>query len=335
MTDLPIIPERDHRDDGLLGHAMRNVRAAGHVMDTVLGGMGVAGHLVRPMLAPADRLAEAWLRRVGDPYLDDILAIRRSLARPGPVAFSLSYEFGCTARVFSGAPRVLMRTLDWPFRGLGELVELVHLSGPAGPWSTATWPGVVGVIQGMAPGRFAAALNQAPERRTGFGRPIDWLAGKRRFWRAQGLPPTHLLRRVFETCPDFPSALAMLRDAPVAAPGIFTLAGLSDGEAVSIERTENAGHIRRAPSATNGFSEAGGSWRARGIDSAGRLAQVEAMDAPPGHTALAPPMLNALTRLAVTASADGRLSLTGFDGLTPVTQTCRHDVSARDSAPGA
>lgn len=329
---LPEIPVHDHREGGLAAFTAARAEAASAVMETVIAGMGLAGHVLRPALARGDRIAERWLRQAGDPYLDEILSVRQILGRPGPVAFSLSYEFGCTTRVFAGEPPVLFRTLDWPFRGLGARIEIVHLDSPAGPWSTATWPGVVGVIHGLAPGRFAAALNQAPERRSGWGRAVDWLAGKRRFWRNRGMPPTHLLRRVFETCPDFESAAETLRTAPLAAPTIFTLAGTRPGEAVTIERTEDAAAEAPAPAAANGFRAVGQSarWRPRGIDSAGRLAQIDALGAPPEHTAIAPPMLNALTRLAVTASTDGRLTVTGFDG--PVHATATRQVDATHPA---
>lgn len=325
---LPEIPVHDHRGAGLSGlgaFAAARIEAAAGVMDAVLDGMGPAARALRPALGRADRVAERWLRRAGDPYLDEILSIRAAMGRPGPVAFSLSYEFGCTTRVFPGDPPVLFRTLDWPFRGLGERIEIVHLSGPAGDWLTATWPGVVGVIHGLAPGRFAAALNQAPERRTGWGRPVDWLSSKRRFWRADGLPPTHLLRRVLETCPDFASARRVLETAPVAAPAIFSLAGTHAAEAVTIERTETRAAATPEPAAANGFRAVAdpAGWRARGIDSPGRFAQIAALGDAPGHDGLAAPMLNDLTRLAVTAATDGRFAVTGFDGARRTTRTRR------------
>ncbi|MEO1458544.1 MAG: hypothetical protein AAFV49_13420 [Pseudomonadota bacterium] len=193
---LPEIPLRDYRDGGLLRYAREHAGAAARLMDTVLAGMGPAGRVLGPALAPADRVAARWLRQAGDPYLAEALAIRAAIGRPGPVAFALPYEFGCTARAFEGAPPTLFRTLVWPFRGLGRLVEAVRLEGEAGPWTTATWPGVIGVLHGAAPGRFAAALNQAPERRSGYGRAADWAIGRRRSLRARALPPPHLLRRV-------------------------------------------------------------------------------------------------------------------------------------------
>ncbi len=318
---LPEIPVWDYRDRGLGAYALDRIAAAERVMDTVLAGMGPVGRGARAALPLGDRIAERWLRRARDPYLSEIRAVRDAMGRPGALAFALSFEFGCTARVFAGAPPRLFRTLDWPFKGLGRLVEIVRLSGPAGPWITATWPGVMGVLQGAAPGRFAAALNQGPERRSGLGRPVDWGWGKVRFARTSSLPPPHLLRRVLETAPDFESARRALRDAPITAPAIFTLAGLRTDEALAIERTETGWAEAVHPAAANAFTGIGPSrrWRARGIDSAGRLRQIAEAAAPPEIEAPPAPILNDLTRLAVALDADGHLAVRGFEGLRPVT----------------
>ncbi|MGD1926616.1 MAG: hypothetical protein ACFB03_20905 [Paracoccaceae bacterium] len=318
------IPVFDRRESGLLDHALGAIDRAERVMQTVLDGMGLAGRVLPALLPLADRVADRRLIAMKDPLRAEILAIREALGRPGPVAFNLSYEFGCTARVFDrGSAPMLFRTLDWPFDGLGGLVEIVKLRGPAGDWVTATWPGIVGCLHGAAPGRFAIALNQAPERQSGFGRAGDWVASKRRFLRATGMPPPHLLRLVFETAPDFEAACAMLSETPVAAPVIYTIAGMRPGEARTIERTENAAAIATHPAAANHFEAVSdGRWRPRGFDSLGRRSAVLAVDEPPALDALAAPILNPLTRLALTASGDGSLSVAGYDGdmrLTEVT----------------
>ena len=60
---------------------------------------------------------------------------------------------------------VLRRTLDWPFPGLGRLVEVARQRGAAGDFLSVTWPGFAGLLTAVAPGRFAASINQAPMRR--------------------------------------------------------------------------------------------------------------------------------------------------------------------------
>ncbi|MFQ5567376.1 MAG: hypothetical protein ACE5EU_13565 [Paracoccaceae bacterium] len=333
MTEPAEIPEWDYRGSGLLGFARDRREAAAGVMEAVLDGFGLAGKALRPLLPLGDRIAARRLAAMDDPYRDEILSLPALLGRPGAVAFSLSYEFGCTARVFEGggAPQ-LFRTLDWPFYGLGARVEVVHLAGPAGDWITATWPGVMGAMHGAAPGRFVIALNQAPERRTGFGRAIDWLAAKRRFLNQTGLPPPHLLRRVFEVAPDYGVARRMLAGTPVAAPVIFTLAGASSGEACVIERAEaeSASPAGDPAVATNHFTTAlgAGRWRPRGHDNPGRYRAARALGAAPPVDRLAPPILNPLTRLALILDATGRLSVAGYEGAARVTRP-RHAAAGR------
>ena len=321
---LPEIPIYDRLDTGLLGHALQGADRAETVMQTVIAGLGIGGKALGPFLPLVDRIAGRRLIAMNDPYRDEILAIRDRLGRAGPIAFNLSYEFGCTARVFDAdtAP-TLFRTLDWPFKGLGGLVEIVKLRGPAGDWITATWPGVVGCLHGSAPGRFAIALNQAPERTTGFGRAADWIASKRRFMRATGLPPPHLLRKVFETAPDYATAQQMLIETPVAAPVIYTLCGTEPGEACTIERIEDHAEITEAPAAANHFENdtpCNSGWRARGHDSAGRRAALLGELQPPELDAITPPVLNPLTRLAMRLGTDGDLAVAGYDGDRRITE---------------
>jgi hypothetical protein len=65
------------------------------------------------------------------------------------------------------------RLLDWGFPKLGENLVVAHQSGPAGDFHNITWPGIAGIYQAVARGRFAAAINQAPMRRHGPGLATD------------------------------------------------------------------------------------------------------------------------------------------------------------------
>lgn len=325
---LPAIPVRDYRKGGLSACARGHAAAARRLMETVLRGMGAPGRALGPLLPLADRIAARHLRRIADPYRDEITALPAAIGRPGPIAFALSYEFGCTARAFPGG--TLFRTLDWPFHGLGALAEIVRLPGAAGEWVTVTWPGVMGVLHGAAPGRFAAALNQAPERTGRLGHPAAWLAGRRHVLAGRGLPPPHLLRLAFETAPDFAAAREMLTQTPVAVPVIFTLAGPTD--ACVIERTERKAMVRDSPAiAANHFEtppEPHRHWRPRGHDSTGRAAQAAGLAAPPPLEALAAPILNPLTRLAVTMDSTGAIAAAGYEGAHRVTAPGRFDPAA-------
>ena len=71
-----------------------------------------------------------------------------------------------------------VRTLDWPFKGLGRHIAVARMRGAGGgDFFSVTWPGYVGALTAMAPGRFAACINQAPMwRRSGIagcGRSIS------------------------------------------------------------------------------------------------------------------------------------------------------------------
>ena len=144
------------------------------------------------------------------------------------------------ARDEEGVPW-LVRTLDWPFSGLGRHLEVVHMRGPAGEFFNVSWPGYAGVLTATAPGRFAAAINQAPLRRRTerpWLRPYDIAANLAGTWRLRSYPPDHLLRELFETCAEYAEAKHRLETASLARPVIFTLIGCQSGERCVIERTE-------------------------------------------------------------------------------------------------
>jgi hypothetical protein len=117
-----------------------------------------------PLVPSFDRISERWLAR--SPYVAEITAIAGALDFSGVWLLNVSMQWGCTSRASAhdGVPW-LLRTLDWPFHGLGHHTELAHMSGAAGGFISVTWPGYVGVLTALAPGRFAAALNQAPMMR--------------------------------------------------------------------------------------------------------------------------------------------------------------------------
>ena len=205
---------------------------------------------------------------------------------------------------------VLRRTLDWPAHGLGRNTVVARRDGPAGPWLDITWPGFVGVFTALAPGRFAAAINQAPlRRRTGL-MPADWLIDRVKVGRSTDLPPCHLLREVFETCRDYAEARNLLTTAPICLPALFILAGALSGEGCIIERTEDAAAIVDAPAAiANGWlTPAFGRGTARGYDSPTRQCLLAACQAGPCDDLewLQPPIVNPYTRLAAVLDAGRR-----------------------------
>jgi hypothetical protein len=95
-------------------------------------------------------------------------------------------------------------------------------------------------------------------------RPYDLAANAIKTWRVRNIPPDQLLRQVFETCPDFATARAMLERTPVARPVIYSLAGTLPGERCVIERTETDFETRStATVAANDWHTCRDPWEAR------------------------------------------------------------------------
>lgn len=170
----------------------------------------------------------------------DMLAFARGWNRPVHelVVANLSYElshsielipdfqwrkiFGCTA-VCQWTEKfgwIHARNMDWSIPALGPGSIEVVFEGTAGRFSTLTWPGFVGVLQGVGEQRFSATINYAPP--DGLG--PQW-------------PSTFLLRSVFEHCSQFSEAREMIMETDVAASSFFTLCGLDKDDAVVIEKT--------------------------------------------------------------------------------------------------
>lgn len=278
-------------------------------------------------LRVADGISRRWLERWSNPLLPEIDAIAARLRRPGAYFLSVNYEWGCTVGVRpcpDARSARLVRVLDWRTKGLGRNIVAANVRGPAGPFITLTWPGYTGVLQAMAPGRFSAALNQAPMRKAGGGfLPLDWAVNRVRLWRMPHPTPAHLLRTAFETAPSFAEAKRLLAEHPIASPAIFSLAGLDPGETCIIERTEEAACVHPGPAAAaNHWQTPGWRGRPRGIDSAGRfrLMSQAACDFDPGFSWLRPPVLNKCTRLVMMAdAARGSLVAQGFESDGPAT----------------
>lgn len=314
--------------DARAGGALAAVEALPRQVELLLA--AARRRYTRPGLALGDVLSRRWLRRNANPYLPEIAAVARRLGAAGAYALNLSYEWACTTGLVAGGP--LLRVLDWQLDGLGRGLAVLRRRGPAGEWLDLGWPGFVGCVTGLAPGRFAAAINQPPLPGTGLGPVADWIAARPAFWRSRALPPAHLLRRAFDEAPDYAAALALLRDTPVCAAAFFVLAGAA-GEGCVIERTPGAAAVRLAApvaAATNHWVTMPRRGAPRGRGSDARLRAVEALlraDADPWSLAwVAPPILNADTRLvAVADPATGRLALQGFERDGPATRPLRLD----------
>ena len=303
-----------------------------------------------------DALSRRWLAASAPACLAEVDAIAARLGAPGAHFLNVSYEWACTCGVgpaprtpdggdpHDGDPRDgdphggasrLLRVLDWSFEGLGAQIVAARGRGDAGPWINLTWPGFVGCIQAMAPGRFAAAFNQAPQRAVAGSFALDWAAARLRVWRSRALPPALLLRRVFESCPDYAAAKAMLTETPIALPAIFTLSGLGPEEGCVIERLEESARVHDIRShggpvaVANAWLGAGRADRPRGEDNPERrrlMAGILERGGDGDFAWLRPPILNPTTHLAMVAdAASGRLSAVGIEAEKPATRILHVD----------
>lgn len=332
LDDLAPIALIEVGDGGPPQHARLRRAQARAVRDDCLGSLPGAA-----LIAPAlDAAARRWLQRARSAYIGDIAEIAATLGFSGIWLLNASYQLGCTAlaREEDGAPW-LARTLDWPYPGLGRFADVLRAAAPAGDYFSVTWPGYAGVLTAMAPGRFAAAINQAPmwrRTRQPWLRPYDLAANALNTWRTvRESPPDQLLREAFEQCATYAEAKAMLETTPVARPVIYLLIGCAAGERCVIERTETGFETHENDTcAANDWVEQRPHWEARiaadhflttppEAAAARCRARRDALShwpeplSRPGFGWVKPPVLNPYTRLAVTmSSAHGVLRVAGF-----------------------
>jgi hypothetical protein len=273
----------------------------------------------------ADARTEHWHSRSASPYIGEVRRVDRAIGRPGGFLLNYSYEWGCTTGAAERDDGVtLMRTLDWPFDGLGRALIAVRQQGRAGPYASITWPGFAGVLTGMAPGRFAAAINQPPLPLPAWGKAVGWGVSRLRVNRSPALPPSHLLRLAFDTCRDFAEAMALIRSTPICVPAIFTLAGTKPGEAAVIERTEISAFQPTEPAAANHWaSTPGPKGKPRNGSSIARRTAMTDLIATTHDWSfdwLRAPILQPDTRLAFMANpGTGRTIVQGWEKTGPAT----------------
>ena len=284
-------------------------------------------HYGQAAMAIGNAFSRRWLTRNGNPYLCEINELAVLADGPGLHLLNMSYEWSCTTSVApdpAGEGSRLLRTLDWPLEGLGRNVVVARMAGPAGEYENVTWPGFTGIATAMAPGRFAAAINQPPMRKWTQSYHLDWFINRQHLWLSRALPPVHLMRQVFDNCRTYADAREALIRTPLSMPAFFTLVGNDTDEGCVIERTETNSVVRNSPaSVANHWVGDTGYGYHRGIDSESRYTQMEAVlegvaNDPPFEW-VAPPILNATTRLSVIATPMcGRLIVQGWEREEPV-----------------
>lgn len=339
QDNLITIPYVDVREKGPLGLLDEHKAKAADLIIKSSGAFGWISKCVAGLALPiGDKLSRRWLKKANNPYREEIEKTAEIVGGKGIVALNMCYEWGCTSGAFQiepGKAPHLTRILDWPFPALGENTVVAHQKGPAGEFHNVTWPGMSGVFNAIAHGRFAAALNQAPMRRHRTGIFLDWVRNRHLINKQKALPPAHLLRHVFETAKDYDEAKKMLSTEPISIPVIYILTGTKEGEGCVIERTETNAAIREMKdgrvTAANHFESplngVGHGWMPRATNSHNRVVcamGVDVADITKDFEWFKEPIANYESRLAMVAKADtGSFKVIGTAGVKPVTKVFR------------
>ena len=260
ILDIPVVDVGQSASGDLCRHDPEQAR---RLVDEVLG---PRCHPLLPYAAKLlDRLSHSWLVRQSNPYLEEIRDVATVLRRPGAYFLNTVYEWACSTSVApddAGGQRMI-RVLDWGMPGLGRSVVIARHASNGHSFYSATWPGYAGVLTAMAPGRFSAAINQAPKMRVLGVEVVDEFVTRLRVTRSRGtMPGTHLLRRVCERAADYAAAVEMLADERIALamPTLFTLAGAEPGEGCVVEAFGSERRVHRSADAANGALGVANQW---------------------------------------------------------------------------
>lgn len=291
-----------------------------------------------------DRLSHSWLVRQANPYLEEIRQVAAAIGRPGAFFLNTIYEWACSTSVAAapeGGGARMIRVLDWGMSGIGRHVVVAQNETSHGPFYSATWPGYAGVLTGMAPGRFSAAINQAPQV-PAVGHPfLDEIVTRLRVLRSRGtLPATHLLRRVFEKAPDFAAALDILLDEDIelAMPAIFAVAGTEPDQCCIVEALGRLRRVHRAPA--GGVCGAANQWLSPDLEGRPRNRSVTTGEptTPEANNAERARMIRALQRGPFAGAADLREPVLNSHTVMVVVADARHGemrVEALDPPAGS
>lgn len=146
---------------------------------------------------------------------------------------AIKFVFGCTAfAVDTESGPLHARNLDWWTENemLSRYTLVSRFSGasPGRSFVTVGWPGFVGALSGIAPGRFAITLNAVLSTDPP----------------ALGTPISLFIRTVLEEAATFAEAVEWLAREPLASDCLLLVSGTQTGEMVVIERTPTRSAIR-------------------------------------------------------------------------------------------
>jgi isopenicillin-N N-acyltransferase like protein len=207
--------------------------------EAVAAARALLGEVMASIPPKARFLAYLVALRTGNRFGREFRAAARLIdGDPRDIALAnISYDLvvgalGCSTVVLPTPDGpVVARNLDWwPEEPLARASYLIRcVEGESWQFSSAGFPGAVGVVTGLSSRGFAVILNAVttpdPVCKTGY-------------------PVLLHLRRVMEDAADFADALAMLSKQRLTTPALFTLAGSKNDQRVVIERAPRRHALR-------------------------------------------------------------------------------------------
>lgn len=235
LTRIPVVdvelndpPDRRWTDIGRQRRAVKDL-AERYVADA--GGAALAPMVaaqVSPLMAP-DHLAEIHA-------IAEVCDVDPALLLTANAYYDVvKHAMMCTAFALDRPSDTLhARNLDWwsPSALLSKTTQVVRYRR-AGEivWESVGWPGFVGTLTGVAPGRFAVSLNAVISADP-----------------AEVTTPVALVLRELLEDPEthYRVALTTLANRPLACDALLLLSGCSPGERCVIERTPSRSELREA-----------------------------------------------------------------------------------------
>ncbi len=131
--------------------------------------------------------------------------------------------FACSSVAFyvKNLGMVHARNLDWDLMKIKKSTIIIdYINADAGDFTVVSFPGYVGVLSGVAKGRFSATINMAPAVEGPYKQ--GWAAG-------------FLLRYIFENCDSYEKAVKFLKKQASIFPFFVQITGAKKGQAAVIE----------------------------------------------------------------------------------------------------
>lgn len=167
------------------------------------------------------------------------------------IKLAMGSGFACTAfAVDTPAGPVHARNLDWWSGGEDRILStgsriIEFVNGAAGTFSVVGWPGYLGALSAIAPGRFSITMNA--------------VSSDDAFQMAT--PVSFVIREILETASTYDEALRRLTSTSLMCDCLILIAGAKAGEMAVVERTPTQSAVRHAK---NGFIAVTNDYRALG-----------------------------------------------------------------------